>query len=95
MNVSLLLQYVVIALAVLVSVFVVVRKYLPGTWGRVCGVLGGYLTRPGRPVWIQRLGIVWCQGCAVPVFVMGVTIALLALLVGVKRRSRHSLFRIM
>ncbi len=33
MSVSLLLQYVVIALAVLVSVFVVVRKYLPGTWG--------------------------------------------------------------
>ncbi|UIX80189.1 DUF6587 family protein [Xylella fastidiosa] len=72
MSVSLLLQYVVIALAVLVSVFVVVRKYLPGTWGRVCGVLGGYLTRPGLPVWIQRLGyrlvprmrrVGACHGC--------------------------------
>ncbi|HHW4679011.1 MAG TPA: DUF6587 family protein [Xylella sp.] len=56
MGVSLLLQYVVIALAVLVSVFVVVRRHFPVTWSRVCRVLGLYLTRPRRPVWVQRLG---------------------------------------
>ncbi|HHW4680740.1 MAG TPA: DUF6587 family protein, partial [Xylella taiwanensis] len=56
MSVSLLLQYVVIALVVVVSVLVVVRKYLSGTWSRVCRVLAWYLTRPSRPVWIQRFG---------------------------------------
>ncbi|AXI84228.1 hypothetical protein FUT69_01330 [Xylella taiwanensis] len=56
MSVSLLLQYVVIALVVVVSVLVVVRKYLPGTWSRVCTVLAWHLTRSGRPLWIQRFG---------------------------------------
>lgn len=53
---SLTLQYLLIALAVLASAWVVFRKQFPGTWRRLCGALALALVRPGRPAWLQRLG---------------------------------------
>lgn len=53
---AMLLQYAIVAVAVLSSVFVVVRKYAPQTLrnGRVA--LARRLLREGRPVWMQALG---------------------------------------
>ena len=56
MDASLAWQYAVIALAVLASVVVVVRKRAPGLERRVRGVLALWLVRPGRSARLQRLG---------------------------------------
>lgn len=56
MATGLLLQYVVIALAVLVSAWVVLKKQFPGVLRRVRGVLALALVRPQRAPWMQALG---------------------------------------
>ena len=56
MDLSLLWQYLVIGLAVLLSLAVVVRKRLPGVERRLRGWLALRLLRPGRAAALQRLG---------------------------------------
>ncbi|MCD0244957.1 hypothetical protein JWH11_04030 [Xanthomonas melonis] len=56
MELSLTLQYVVIAVAVLISVWVVMKKQFPGTVRRLRGALALVLLREGRPAWMQALG---------------------------------------
>ncbi len=53
---SLALQYGLIALAVLASVWVVFKKQFPGTLRRLRGSLALALVRPSRPAWLQALG---------------------------------------
>ncbi|MCC4589098.1 hypothetical protein LL962_18670 [Xanthomonas sp. NCPPB 1067] len=56
MELSLTLQYVVIAAAVLISVWVVMKKQFPGTVRRLRGALALVLLREGRPAWMRALG---------------------------------------
>ncbi|MDQ1093365.1 hypothetical protein QE400_002778 [Xanthomonas sacchari] len=56
MSASLLLQYLVIALAVLVSAWVVLKKQFPGAARKLRGALALRLLRPGRASWLQALG---------------------------------------
>ncbi|WMJ69040.1 DUF6587 family protein [Stenotrophomonas sp. 24(2023)] len=56
MDRGLLLQYVLIALAVLVSAWVVLKKQFPGTVRKARGALALRLVRPSRAAWLQRLG---------------------------------------
>ncbi|WP_305803925.1 DUF6587 family protein [Stenotrophomonas sp. YIM B06876] len=56
MDAGLLLQYVVIALAVLFSAWVVVKKQFPGTTWRLRGTLALWLLKPERAHWIQAWG---------------------------------------
>ncbi|WP_041500821.1 DUF6587 family protein, partial [Xanthomonas sacchari] len=56
MTASLLLQYLVIALAVLVSAWVVLKKQFPGTARKLRGALALRLLKPGRAAWLQALG---------------------------------------
>jgi len=56
MSTSLLLQYLVIALAVLLSVWVVLKKQFPGTARKLRGAIAVRLLRPGRASWLQALG---------------------------------------
>ena len=56
MDRGLLLQYVVIALAVLVSAWVVLKKQFPGTVRGLRGGLALRLARPQRAPWLQALG---------------------------------------
>ena len=56
MSISLLVQYLVIALAVLVSAWVVLKKQFPGAARRVRGRLASPLLRAHRPAWAQSLG---------------------------------------
>ncbi|MCI2263616.1 DUF6587 family protein [Xanthomonas indica] len=56
MSTSLLLQYLVIALAVLVSAWVVLKKQFPGTARKLRGALALRLLKPGRAAWLQALG---------------------------------------
>jgi hypothetical protein len=56
METGLLLQYLVIALAALVSAWVVLKKQFPGTARRLRGALALPLVRPQRPAWMQALG---------------------------------------
>ncbi|MEE7559920.1 hypothetical protein HH299_09560, partial [Xanthomonas sp. Kuri4-2] len=53
MDLSLALQYAVIALAVLASAWVVLKKQFPGTVRRLRGALALRLLRAGRPAWQQ------------------------------------------
>ncbi|PPU48012.1 hypothetical protein XarbCFBP7697_12115 [Xanthomonas arboricola] len=53
---SLTLQYLVIALAVLLSLWVVMKKQFPGTLRRVRGAVAIGLLRDGRPAWMRTLG---------------------------------------
>ncbi|MCC5095140.1 MULTISPECIES: DUF6587 family protein [Xanthomonas] len=53
---SLTLQYVIIALAVLVSAWVVMKKQFPGTLRRLHGTLALALVRDSRPAWMQAIG---------------------------------------
>ncbi|CEH66273.1 conserved hypothetical protein [Xanthomonas citri pv. citri] len=58
MTLPLTLQYLVIAIAVLVSLWVVMKKQFPGVLRRLRGALAlalGLLRR-GRPAWMQALG---------------------------------------
>ncbi|KLD72477.1 DUF6587 family protein [Xanthomonas pisi] len=56
MDLSLTLQYVVIAIAVLVSLWVVMQKQFPGVLRRMRGALALALLRDGRPAWMRTLG---------------------------------------
>jgi len=56
MATGLLLQYAVIALAALVSAWVVVKKQFPGTVRRVRTALALALLRPQRAPWLQAWG---------------------------------------
>ncbi|AOD14911.1 DUF6587 family protein [Xanthomonas fragariae] len=56
MDLSLTLQYVVIALAVLLSLWVVMKTQFPGTLRRLRGALALGLVRDGWPAWMQSLG---------------------------------------
>ena len=56
MDAALFWQYVVIAIAVLVSAAVVVRKRAPGLERSLRGALALWLVRDGRALWLQRLG---------------------------------------
>ncbi|KGE52478.1 DUF6587 family protein [Xanthomonas axonopodis pv. vasculorum] len=56
MTLSLALQYLVIAIAVLVSLWVVMKKQCPGVLRRLRGALALGLLRNGRPAWMQTLG---------------------------------------
>ncbi|KHL51368.1 DUF6587 family protein [Xanthomonas cannabis] len=56
MDLSLTMQYVVIAIAVLASLWVVMKKQFPGTLRRLRGALALALLRTGRPAWVQAVG---------------------------------------
>ncbi|KAB7768175.1 DUF6587 family protein [Xanthomonas maliensis] len=56
MDWSLTLQYLVVALAVLISLWVVLKKQFPGTVRRLRGALAVALVRDGRASWLQDLG---------------------------------------
>lgn len=56
MDASLFIQYCLIALAVVVSAAIVFRSQCPRTARRLRAHLTGWLLRPARPVWLQRLG---------------------------------------
>ncbi len=56
MDAGLLLQYIVIALAVLASAWVVLKKQFPGTLRRARGALALALLKPQRAAWLQALG---------------------------------------
>lgn len=56
METGLLLQYVVIALAVLVSAWVVMKKQFPGTVRKARGAIALGLVKPQRAAWLQALG---------------------------------------
>lgn len=56
MDAGLLVQYVVIAIAVLVSLVVVARKQFPSGVRRLRIACALPLVREGRPGWMRRLG---------------------------------------
>ncbi|AKK67410.1 DUF6587 family protein [Xanthomonas translucens] len=56
MSTSLLLQYLVIALAVLLSAWVVLKKQFPGTARTLRSAIALRLLKPGRATWLQALG---------------------------------------
>ena len=56
METGLLLQYVVIALAVLVSAWVVMKKQFPGAVRKARGAIALGLVKPQRAAWLQALG---------------------------------------
>ncbi|MFT3762649.1 MAG: hypothetical protein QM761_08575 [Pseudoxanthomonas sp.] len=56
MSASLLLQYAAIALAVLVSAWVVAKKQFPGGVRRLRIALALPMLREGRPAWLRALG---------------------------------------
>lgn len=55
MGASLLLQYLVVALAVLVSAVVVMRKQFPNATRKLRIALALPLLREGRPAWLRAL----------------------------------------
>ena len=56
MDAGLLLQYFVIALAVVLSAAFVVKKQFPGTVKKLRVALALWLLREGRPGWMRRVG---------------------------------------
>lgn len=56
MDSGLLLQYLIIAVAVLVSAWVVLKKQFPGTVRRLRGTVALVLLKPARPPWMQAWG---------------------------------------
>ena len=57
MSTSLFLQYVVIAVAVLLSVWVVAKKQFPGSVRKLRVALALPLLREGKPAWVRSLGL--------------------------------------
>jgi hypothetical protein len=57
MSTSLLLQYVVIAVAVLLSVWVVAKKQFPGSVRKLRVALALPLLREGKPAWMRAIGL--------------------------------------
>ena len=56
METGLLVQYILIALAVIASVWVVAVKQFPGSVRRLRILLATPLLREGRPEWLQGVG---------------------------------------
>ena len=56
MSASLLLQYLVIALAVLLSAWVVAKKKFPGVVRRLRVAMALPLLREGKPAWLRAIG---------------------------------------
>lgn len=56
MSASLLLQYVVVSLAVLVSAWVVAKKQFPGSVRKLRVAIALPLLREGRPSWLRSMG---------------------------------------
>lgn len=56
MSTGLLLQYIVVALIVLISAWVVLKKQFPGTVRKARGAIALGLIRPERANWLQALG---------------------------------------
>ncbi|MCY7312314.1 MAG: hypothetical protein LH491_01465 [Pseudoxanthomonas sp.] len=56
MSNSLLLQYFVIAVAVLLSVWVVAKTQFPGSLRKLRVAIALPLLREGRPAWMQSMG---------------------------------------
>ena len=56
MDASLLVQYLIIALAVLVSAWVVAKKQFPGSVRKLRVAIALPLLRAGSPAWMQALG---------------------------------------
>lgn len=56
MDASLTLQYTIIALAVLISAWVVAKKQFPGTVRKARVALALPLLREGKPAWLKKLG---------------------------------------
>lgn len=56
MDTGLLIQYLIIAVAVLVSAWVVLKKQFPGTVRTLRGALALALLKRGRAAWLQVLG---------------------------------------
>lgn len=56
MDASLTVQYAIIAVAVVVSAWVVVKKQFPGPVRKARVTLALPLLRQGRADWVQRLG---------------------------------------
>ncbi|QNR95950.1 hypothetical protein ICJ04_10260 [Stenotrophomonas sp. 169] len=56
MEAGLLLQYLIIAVAVLVSAWVVLKKQFPGVVRKARGAIAVRLLRPGTEGWRQSLG---------------------------------------
>jgi len=54
---SLLLQYAVIAVAVLLSAWVVAKKQFPGSVRRLRVALALPLLREGKPSWMRAIGL--------------------------------------
>lgn len=57
MTASLLLQYSVIAMAVLLSVWVVAKKQFPGSVRKLRVALALPLLREGKPAWMRAIGL--------------------------------------
>ncbi len=56
MSAGLLLQYIVVALIVLISAWVVLKKQFPGTVRKARGAIALGLIKPQRAAWLQALG---------------------------------------
>ncbi|AWH17489.1 hypothetical protein C1922_09345 [Stenotrophomonas sp. ZAC14D2_NAIMI4_7] len=56
MTAGLLIQYLIIALAVLVSAWVVLKKQFPGAARKLRGSVALALLKQGRPGWMRALG---------------------------------------
>ena len=56
MDAALLVQYIVIALAVLLSVWFVLKRQAPGAVRAARLAMAVPLVREGRPAWMRRLG---------------------------------------
>ena len=56
MSTGLLLQYIVVALIVLFSAWVVLKKQFPGTVRKARGAIALGLIKPQRATWLQALG---------------------------------------
>ncbi len=57
MSTSLLLQYAIIALAVLLSVWVVAKKQFPGSVRKLRVAIALPLLREGKPAWMRSVGL--------------------------------------
>lgn len=56
MSTSLLLQYAIIALAVLLSAWVVAKKQFPGSVRKLRVAIALPLLREGKPAWLRSIG---------------------------------------
>jgi len=56
MSTGLLLQYIIVALIVLISAWVVLKKQFPGTVRKARGAIALGLIKPERASWLQALG---------------------------------------